>query len=36
VVDAMRLRESRGSVLDHLHMAGADELRRHFGLACGS
>ena len=36
VVDAMRLRESRGSVLDHLHMAGADELRRHFGLTCGS
>jgi predicted butyrate kinase (DUF1464 family) len=36
VVDAMRLRESRGSVLDHLYLAGADEVRRHFGLACGS
>ena len=24
----MRLRESRGSVLDHLHVAGADEVRR--------
>jgi predicted butyrate kinase (DUF1464 family) len=36
VVEAMRLRESRGSVLDHLHVAGADEVRRDFGLACGS
>jgi len=36
VVDQMRLRESRGSVLDHLYLAGADEVRRHFGLACGS
>jgi predicted butyrate kinase (DUF1464 family) len=36
VVEAMRLRESRGSVLDHLHVAGADEVRRQFGLACGS
>ena len=36
VVDAMRLRESRGSVLDHLYLAGADEVRRDFGLACGS
>ena len=36
VVEAMRLRESRGSVLDHLYVAGADEVRRHFGLACGS
>jgi predicted butyrate kinase (DUF1464 family) len=36
VVDAMRLRGSRGTVLDHLHLAGADEVRRHFGLACGS
>jgi predicted butyrate kinase (DUF1464 family) len=36
VVVAMRLRESRGTVLDHLYMAGADEVRRDFGLACGS
>jgi predicted butyrate kinase (DUF1464 family) len=36
VVDVMRLRGSRGSVLDHLYLAGADEVRRHFGLACGS
>jgi predicted butyrate kinase (DUF1464 family) len=36
VVDAMHLRESRGTVLDHLHLAGADEVRRRFGLACGS
>jgi predicted butyrate kinase (DUF1464 family) len=36
VVEAMRLRESRGSVLDHLHVAGADEVRRDFGLPCGS
>ena len=28
VVEAMRLRQSRGSVLDHLHVAGADEVRR--------
>jgi predicted butyrate kinase (DUF1464 family) len=36
VVEAMRLRECRGTVLDHLHVAGADEVRRQFGLACGS
>ena len=36
VIEAMRLRESRGTVLDHLHMAGAAQLRRDFGLACGS
>ena len=36
VVDAMRLRQSRGTVLDHLYLAGADEVRRDFGLACGS
>jgi predicted butyrate kinase (DUF1464 family) len=36
VVEALHLRESRGSVLDHLYVAGADEVRRHFGLACGS
>jgi predicted butyrate kinase (DUF1464 family) len=33
VVEAMRLRESRGTVLDHLFVAGADEVRRRFGLA---
>jgi predicted butyrate kinase (DUF1464 family) len=32
VVEAMRLRQSRGTVLDHLHLAGTDEIRRHFGL----
>jgi predicted butyrate kinase (DUF1464 family) len=36
VVDAMRLRQSRGTVLDHLYLAGADEVRRDFGLPCGS
>jgi predicted butyrate kinase (DUF1464 family) len=36
VVETMRLRESRGSVLDHLHVAGADAVRRDFGLACES
>jgi len=36
VVHAMRLRQSRGTVLDHLYLAGADEVRRDFGLACGS
>jgi predicted butyrate kinase (DUF1464 family) len=36
VLEAMRLRECRGTVLDHLHVAGADEVRRQFGLACGS
>jgi predicted butyrate kinase (DUF1464 family) len=36
VVNAMRLRQSRGTVLDHLYLAGADEVRRDFGLACGS
>jgi predicted butyrate kinase (DUF1464 family) len=36
VVDAMHLRESRGTVLDHLYLAGADEVRRDFGLPCGS
>ena len=33
VVEAMRLRECRGSVLDHLHVAGAEDVRRQFGLA---
>jgi predicted butyrate kinase (DUF1464 family) len=36
VVETMRLRESRGSVLDHLYVAGADAVRRDFGLACES
>src|SRR5215470_5800872 len=36
LVEAMRLRECRGSALDHLYVAGADEVRRQFGLACGS
>ena len=36
VVEAARIRESRGSVLDHLFVAGADEVRRRFGHACGS
>jgi predicted butyrate kinase (DUF1464 family) len=36
VVAAMHLRACRGSVLDHLHLAGADEVRREFGLACES
>jgi predicted butyrate kinase (DUF1464 family) len=36
VVNAMRLRQSRGTVLDHLYLAGADEVRRDFGLPCGS
>jgi predicted butyrate kinase (DUF1464 family) len=36
VVEALRLRQSRGSVLDHLHVAGAEGVRRDFGLACGS
>jgi predicted butyrate kinase (DUF1464 family) len=31
VVAALRLHESRGSVLDHLYVDGADEVRRHFG-----
>jgi predicted butyrate kinase (DUF1464 family) len=32
VVAALRLRASRGSVLDHLYLDGADEVRRHFGV----
>jgi predicted butyrate kinase (DUF1464 family) len=36
LVAALRLRECRGSVLDHLFLAGADEARRAFGLPCGS
>lgn len=33
LVEAMKLREARGTVLDHLHVAGADAVRRQFGLA---
>lgn len=33
IVETLRLRASRGSVLDHLYVAGADEARRRFGLA---
>jgi predicted butyrate kinase (DUF1464 family) len=36
LVRAMRLRASGGSVLDHLALPGADEVRRHFGLPCAS
>jgi predicted butyrate kinase (DUF1464 family) len=32
VVAALRLRASRGSVLDYLYLDGADEVRRDFGL----
>src|SRR5262245_2154390 len=32
VVEAMRLREARGTLLDHLYLAGADSLRRQFGV----
>jgi predicted butyrate kinase (DUF1464 family) len=34
VVAAMCLGASRGSVLDHLHVAGAGEVRREYGLPC--
>jgi predicted butyrate kinase (DUF1464 family) len=33
LIAALRLHASRGSVLDHLHLEGADRVRRHFGLA---
>jgi predicted butyrate kinase (DUF1464 family) len=34
LVDALRLREARGTVLDHLHLDGSDDLRtRWLGLA---
>jgi predicted butyrate kinase (DUF1464 family) len=36
VVDALRLRESGGSVLDHLYVAGSDAVRRDFGVSCES
>jgi predicted butyrate kinase (DUF1464 family) len=33
VVEAMRLREAAGTVLDHLYVDGADAIRRRFGLS---
>jgi predicted butyrate kinase (DUF1464 family) len=33
LVDAMRLREARGTALDHLYVAGADKVRRWAGIA---
>jgi len=33
LVDAMRLREARGTVLDHLYLGGADAVRRWAGTA---
>ena len=32
LVDALRLREARGTVLDYLHVDGADGIRRDFGV----
>jgi predicted butyrate kinase (DUF1464 family) len=32
VVDVMRLREARGTILDHLYLAGRDSIRRQFGM----
>ena len=32
VVEAMRIRDARGTLLDHLYLAGADSLRRQFGV----
>jgi predicted butyrate kinase (DUF1464 family) len=32
LVEAMELRGARGTLLDHLHVTGADTLRREFGL----
>jgi predicted butyrate kinase (DUF1464 family) len=32
VVEAMRLREARGTVFDHLYIDGADAVRRRFGV----
>jgi predicted butyrate kinase (DUF1464 family) len=32
VVEAMRLRQARGTLLDHLYLAGADAVRGRFGL----
>jgi predicted butyrate kinase (DUF1464 family) len=36
IVEAMELRGARGTLLDHLYMAGAAALRRQFGLPCES
>jgi predicted butyrate kinase (DUF1464 family) len=33
LVEALRLRDARGTVLDHLYVDGADAVRRQFGLA---
>src|SRR5262245_3843465 len=33
IVEAMRLREARGTLLDHLYVAGAAAVRRQFGLS---
>jgi predicted butyrate kinase (DUF1464 family) len=33
VVDALRIRDARGTLFDHLYLAGADLLRRQFGVA---
>lgn len=32
LVEAMRLLEARGTLLDHLYVAGADAIRRQFGM----
>jgi predicted butyrate kinase (DUF1464 family) len=32
VIEVMRLRDARGTLLDHLALAGADAVRRQFGL----
>jgi predicted butyrate kinase (DUF1464 family) len=32
VVEAMRIRDARGTLLDHLYLSGADSLRRQFGV----
>jgi predicted butyrate kinase (DUF1464 family) len=36
LVEAMEVRGARGTLLDHLYVAGADALRRKFGIPCGS
>jgi predicted butyrate kinase (DUF1464 family) len=33
VVEALRIRDARGTLFDHLYLAGADSLRRQFGVA---
>jgi predicted butyrate kinase (DUF1464 family) len=32
IVDALRLREAHGTILDHLYVTGADAIREQFGL----